>query len=176
MTILSISVDEIILTRESGFNTCKGYGPRDCVSQELRSVSALGRLASYSRLIPEDVSGSRQGKGLSLLSPYTEGLAIEPYDKAAHLLSAQVNLPRAEEEAEGMETDNVAADVASAVAALDFDSLSRQQKARMEKAAREQLDSQFAADIEEQQAALTKVLPNLKAVEQYEEAKVCYVH
>ena len=72
-----------------------------------------------------------------------------------------------------METDDPAADTASAIAALNFDSLSRQHKARLDKAAREQLDSEFAASIEEQQTALAKVLPNLKAVEQYEEAKVC---
>ena len=87
----------------------------------------------------------------------------------------QVELPREDEEAEAMETDNPAADTASAVAALNFDSLSRQEKARMDKEAREQLDTEFAARIEEQQAALAKVLPNLKAVEQYEEAKVCHL-
>lgn len=87
----------------------------------------------------------------------------------------QVELPREDEEAEAMETDNPAADTASAVAALNFDSLSRQEKARTDKEAREQLDTEFAAGIEEQQAALAKVLPNLKAVEQYEEAKVSHL-
>ena len=84
----------------------------------------------------------------------------------------QVDLLKEDDGAEAMETDNPSADTASAVAALNFDSLSRQQKARLDKKAQEQLDSEFAAGIEEQQSALAKVLPNLKAVEQYEEAKV----
>ena len=71
-----------------------------------------------------------------------------------------------------METNNPAADTAAAVAALNFDALSRQQKVRLDREPRDRLDSEFAAGIEEQQSALAKVLPNLKAVEQYEEAKV----
>ena len=73
-----------------------------------------------------------------------------------------------------METDDVAFDAARVVSSLDFGRLSRQQKAAMDDAQRDALDNEFTASIEEQQGALVKVLPNLKAVDQYQEAKVIH--
>lgn len=60
-----------------------------------------------------------------------------------------------------------------AVAALDFGKLSRQHKAAAAAAAdRKRLDEEFRKDIEERSAVITRGAPNLKAVEQYQEAKV----
>lgn len=88
-----------------------------------------------------------------------------------------MELPKHEgEDAEPMETDNAAGDIARLVAGLNYDGLSRQHKAAMDKSGREKLDAEFTTSIDEQQSALAKVLPNLKAVEQYEEAKVQSSH
>lgn len=89
----------------------------------------------------------------------------------ASLLMVQVALPR-QGDAEAMETDSPDQDAAPALQCLDFDSLTDEHKAMISEIEREQLDSEFSNRIEEQQAALSKVLPNLKASEQYQEAKV----
>ena len=54
---------------------------------------------------------------------------------------------------------------------LDFSSLKRQYKATG-RAERDQLDDQFRKDIEERGAQLARLVPNLKAIEQYEAVKV----
>lgn len=55
---------------------------------------------------------------------------------------------------------------------LDYSSLSREHKAAGEGRERDKLAAQFQADIEERSALLAKLVPNLKAVEQYEAVKV----
>lgn len=59
----------------------------------------------------------------------------------------------------------------AAVARLNFRQLSRQQRASSSAGDREKLDDDFKKDIEERQAALASAAPNLKALEQYNEAK-----
>ena len=54
---------------------------------------------------------------------------------------------------------------------LDFSSLKRQYRATG-RAERDQLDDQFRKDIEERGAQLARLVPNLKAIEQYEAVKV----
>ena len=91
----------------------------------------------------------------------------------ANAYISQVDLPRHEGEvAEPMETDDAVGDAARLVSSLNYDCLSRQQKAARAEADQDRLDNEFASRIAEQQSALAKVLPNLKAVEQYQEAKV----
>ena len=78
-----------------------------------------------------------------------------------------------EDEEEASEpADKDAGEYARTAALLDFDGLSRQHKGTHGEAEREKLDEEFLNDIQEQEAALQKVLPNLKAGEQYQEAKV----
>jgi len=80
---------------------------------------------------------------------------------------------RDDDDSQPMEAEEGEDDLVRAAALLDFDGLSRQHKATGGEAEREKLDEEFVNDIEEQQATLMKVLPNLKAGDQYQEAKVC---
>ncbi|KAL3149139.1 hypothetical protein ABBQ32_001975 [Trebouxia sp. C0010 RCD-2024] len=95
--------------------------------------------------------------------------------RQADLLSAaameQIQLPQADEQdSEEMDTEEQAG--ASGVQVqLDYSSLSREHKAAGEGRERDKLAAQFQADIEERSALLAKLVPNLKAVEQYEAVK-----
>jgi hypothetical protein len=85
----------------------------------------------------------------------------------------QVRLPmRDDDGSQPMEGEEGEDELARAAALLDFNGLSRQHKATTGEAERDKLDEEFIKDIEEQQATLMKVLPNLKAGDQYQEAKV----
>ncbi len=62
-------------------------------------------------------------------------------------------------------------DVFQADLRLDFSSLKRQYRVTGQ-AERHQLDDQFRKDVEERSAQLARLVPNLKAIEQYEAVKV----
>lgn len=120
---------------------------------------------------------------MSCKQPYASGIAQPIYRGKGLILCPvdhsktipwilQVELPRHKDEMDPMETDNAAANTANYMASLNFDGLSRAQKGVRDAAEREKIDTEFTSSIDEQQAELGKVLPNLKAVEQYEEAKV----
>ena len=68
------------------------------------------------------------------------------------------------------------ADVPMHMAAMqvqfDYSSLQHEHKAAADSKQRDKLSTQFQADIEERSALLSKLAPNLKAVEQYEAVKV----
>ena len=55
---------------------------------------------------------------------------------------------------------------------LDYSSLKHEHKTAADIRQRDKLNSQFQADIEERSTLLSKLAPNLKAVEQYEAVKV----
>ena len=83
----------------------------------------------------------------------------------------QVALPKKENEDEEMDDDEGPA-IAKEVAQLDFASLSRQHRATASsESAHYKMKEDFQKDIEERTEVLNRVAPNLKAVEQYEEAK-----
>lgn len=77
-----------------------------------------------------------------------------------------------DEVSQPMDTGEDEEGYARTAALLDFSGLTRQHKAAGGEAEREKLDEEFLNDIQEQQATLQKVLPNLKAGDQYQEAKV----
>ena len=58
---------------------------------------------------------------------------------------------------------------------INYSSLSREHKGVHEGRDRDKLAAQFQADIEERSGLLSKLAPNLKAVEQYEAVKVGFV-
>lgn len=62
--------------------------------------------------------------------------------------------------------------IANQVSQLDFSGLGRQQKSVVSTEARKEMDAKYKEDIETRLEILARVAPNLKAVEQYEDAKV----
>ncbi|KAK9820343.1 hypothetical protein WJX72_009251 [[Myrmecia] bisecta] len=98
--------------------------------------------------------------------------------KRSDLLEAaameQVELPHVGEpvdmDVDGSENSNPNAGT-QGEAALDFQGLPRHLKASEGAKEREKLDAEFRADIEERSATLSRLAPNLKAVEQFEAVK-----
>lgn len=86
--------------------------------------------------------------------------------------SQQVDLPKIDHEDEEMEEDGNLSSVDKEVARLDESKLNRQQRNSGSKESREKIDADFKQDIEARKETLARVAPNLKAVDQYEDAKV----
>ena len=88
-------------------------------------------------------------------------------------------LPREEpeDESEAMDTGDEDAEAADRAAQgqLKFSGLKREHKGTTAVADRERLDAEFRADIEARAAILAKAAPNLKAVSQFNEAKVLII-
>ena len=96
-----------------------------------------------------------------------------PQGTGCQQCSLQVTLPKKEvdDENEEMDTDEVSG-IHKELAQLDFGRLNRQQRAAVSPpSAFDKMEEGFQKDIEERRAVLNRVAPNLKAVEQYEEAK-----
>ena len=86
----------------------------------------------------------------------------------------QVNLPKLESENEEMTTDEP--DVERQIRQIDFSKLNRQHQNTVAKDAALKMEEDFQKDIEARKEVLNRVAPNLKAMEQYEEAKVLHSH